>query len=83
MQGRKSSGEEPSQTPQIGDYVPNGSSENVVQASFNGNYEEAMNYYYKEVNKLYFANIVLNNQVPVFLFSSRPSWTIKINSRRN
>lgn len=31
--------------------------------NFNGSMEEAANYYYKEANKLYFANLVLNNQV--------------------
>jgi hypothetical protein len=34
-----------------------------ITMNFNGSLEEAANYYYKEANKLYFANLVLNNQV--------------------
>lgn len=74
QQGRTSSGEEISQPSQIENFGPNVASEKVVVANFKGDYKEATNYYYKEVNKLYFANIVLNNQVPIFPFSSRLSW---------
>ena len=45
----------------------------IINNSFNGNFEEAAHFYYKEANKLYFANIVLNNQVTLDLLSSRTS----------
>ena len=46
-QARKSSAEDISQPPQAGDFIPNGNTENPVVASFNGNYEDAVNYYHK------------------------------------
>lgn len=47
------------------DFVPShpGSDPLNLAMNFNGSLEDAANYYYKEANKLYIANLVLNNQV--------------------
>lgn len=47
------------------DFVPTNPTADPLNLSmnFNGSLEDAANYYYKEANKLYFANLVLNNQV--------------------
>jgi hypothetical protein len=42
-----------------------------ITMNFNGSLEEAANYYYKEANKLYFANLVLNSQVCIISCSSK------------
>jgi hypothetical protein len=47
------------------DFAPLNASTDPLNLSMNfkGNLEDAANYYYKEANKLYIANLVLNNQV--------------------
>ncbi len=42
-----------------------------VPFNFNGNYEDAANHYYKEVNRLCFANMILNNQVTPLLIQMK------------
>lgn len=62
------------------DFVPGnpGADPLNISMNFNGSMEEAANYYYKEANKLYFANLVLNNQVISERLSLRPSWRKRI-----
>lgn len=51
------------------DFVPSNPNSDPLNLTmnFNGSLEDAANYYYKEANKLYFANLVLNNQVTPLL----------------